>query len=117
MARARLSLITLLLLLPLLFFACSAKSTPSVSTSSSPTSGLPPSTIVPAGPAAGGSSFTDVGPSHPYYLQIVALADEGIIGGYGDGTFAPNDLVTRQQFAKMIVKALGLPVSLSDVYP
>jgi hypothetical protein len=40
-----------------------------------------------------------------------------VIGGFADGTFRPNDWVTRQQFAKMIVKDLGLPVTGSEVCP
>jgi hypothetical protein len=35
------------------------------------------------------------------------LADQGVIGGYTDGTFHPNDNVTRAQFAKMLVGAQG----------
>ena len=35
------------------------------------------------------------------------LEDQGIIGGYADGTFRPNENVTRAQFAKMLVGAMG----------
>ena len=40
-----------------------------------------------------------------------------MIGGFPDGTFKPERQVTRQQFAKMIVLALGYPVSLADKSP
>jgi len=62
-------------------------------------------------------SFSDVPSTHPYYAQIVAIAGAGIVGGYADGTFGPDRSVTRQQFAKMIVKALKLPVTGSEVCP
>lgn len=62
-------------------------------------------------------TFTDVPPWHPYSLQISALAADGVVVGGGDGYFKPDDPVVRQQFAKMIVLALGLPVSEDDVSP
>jgi photosystem II stability/assembly factor-like uncharacterized protein len=62
-------------------------------------------------------AFSDVPSTHPYYAQIVAVAGAGIVGGYADGTFGPDRSVTRQQFAKMIVKALKLPVTGSEVCP
>ena len=37
-----------------------------------------------------------------------------IIGGYPNGNFGPDDLVIRQQFAKMIVLTLDLPVTEDD---
>jgi hypothetical protein len=55
--------------------------------------------------------------SSPYKTAIEALATAGIITGFGDGTFHPNDPVTRQQFAKMIVKTLGLTVTGAEVCP
>lgn len=60
-------------------------------------------------------SFSDVPTSHVYYTAINHLASEGVIGGYEDGSFGPEKPVTRQQFAKMIVRAGGYPVSEADV--
>ncbi len=51
---------------------------------------------------------------HPYEASILALADRGIIGGYTNGNFGPDDPVIRQQFAKMIVLTLALPVVEED---
>jgi len=64
------------------------------------------------GPATNGSGgmFTDVGSGTLYASQITALAQKGVVSGYGDGTFGPYDAVTRQQFAKMILLALGSSV-------
>jgi N-acetylneuraminic acid mutarotase len=60
-------------------------------------------------------SFPDVPTAHPHYTAINDLASRGIIGGYQNGDFGPNDQVKRQQFAKMAVLAAGYPVSESDV--
>lgn len=38
---------------------------------------------------------------------IVHLAKKGHINGFDDGTYRPNDIITREQFAKMIVMVLG----------
>jgi hypothetical protein len=40
------------------------------------------------------------------YVSI--LASRGIIGGFPDGTFHPNDNITRAQFAAIAVKALNV---------
>ena len=53
----------------------------------------------------------------PYATAIAALAADGVITGFEDGTFRPYDFVTRQQFAKMIVLALGLTVTGHEVCP
>ncbi|MHB8868283.1 MAG: CAP domain-containing protein [Thermoleophilia bacterium] len=62
-------------------------------------------------------TFVDVPLSHPYAPQITMLAAGNIVLGMGDGFFRPDDPVVRQQFAKMIVLALSLPVSEADVSP
>jgi len=54
-----------------------------------------------------GVIFPDVPPAHSFYEEIVGLASAGVVSGYDDGLFYPNDLVTRAQFAKIIVLALG----------
>ena len=53
-------------------------------------------------------TFTDVPAGHPYAEAIEGLAARGIVSGYDATTFGVNDLVRRQQFAKMIVGTLGL---------
>ena len=61
--------------------------------------------------------FPDIPSSHPYAGAIADLSQRGIISGYADGSFGPDNPVVRQQFAKMMVKTLGLPVSQADVCP
>ena len=61
-------------------------------------------------------TFSDIA-SSPYKTAIKALAGAGIVTGFQDGTFRPDDAVTRQQFAKMIVKTLGYKVTGREVCP
>lgn len=61
-------------------------------------------------------TFSDVTGS-AYAAAIYALAGRGAVTGYEDGTYRPNELVKRQQFAKMIVLTLGLAVTGSEVCP
>ncbi len=68
----------------------------------------------PPPPSPESPRFTDVSPGQYAYTQITDLAGRGIITGFTDGTFRPAVKVTRQQFAKMIVKALGLAVTGSE---
>lgn len=59
------------------------------------------------------TGFTDLGDVEWAQEAINHLASLGIINGMGDGTFAPNDNVTREQFAKMIVMCMGYTVNES----
>ena len=61
--------------------------------------------------------FSDVPDSHPYSPAIYDLKVRGIVNGFGDGTFRPADHMTRQQFAKVIVKNLGLTVTGKEACP
>ena len=55
-------------------------------------------------PAASNSSFDDVA-SSAYYAKAVAWAAEnGIVGGYGNGKFGPNDPITREQLAAILYR-------------
>ena len=50
-------------------------------------------------------SFSDVSSAYWASDFIRALASRDIIAGFPDGTFRPNDPVTRAQFAAMVRKA------------
>ena len=53
-------------------------------------------------PAATGTAFTDV-PTGQWYSNAVAWASaNGIVGGYGNGSFGPNDPITREQMASIL---------------
>ncbi len=51
----------------------------------------------------------------PYANSINTLSHWGIVGGYADGTFKAENLVTRAQFAKMITLTAGYAVTAADV--
>ncbi len=52
-------------------------------------------------------SFTDVTKDTPGYDAIYKLANTGIVNGHGDGTFKPNDDLTRAELVKMINLVYG----------
>ena len=48
------------------------------------------------------TGFSDVN-GHAYYAQAIAWAKQaGVVNGYGDGTFKPESMVTREEFACML---------------
>lgn len=55
--------------------------------------------------------FTDVPKSSKYYGAIAALSEAGIINGYPDGTFKPENTLTRSQIAKILTLGFDLNVS------
>lgn len=63
-----------------------------------------------------GKVFTDTG-KHWAKDFIATAASNGIVKGYDDVTFGPDDLITREQMAVMIVRAAKLdPVSDETVF-
>jgi len=54
------------------------------------------------------ASFTDVPTTHGFFRNIEALAASGITTGFSDGTYRPNEFVTRGQMAAFLSRALGL---------
>lgn len=65
-------------------------------------------------PAAAGTAFRDV-PAAMYYAQPIAWASaNGIVTGFGDGTFQPESPITREQLAAILMRYTrykGLDVS------
>lgn len=62
-------------------------------------------------------NFSDVGKDNPYYSYIYTAYKYGIITGYTNGKFGPNDLITREQSMTMISKAMkiaGINTQLID---
>ncbi|MFJ7738568.1 S-layer homology domain-containing protein [Lysinibacillus sp. NPDC097287] len=57
------------------------------------------------------ANFKDVLRNHTLKTEIDYLIDRDIIKGYPDGTFKPNDSVTRAQAAVLLTRALGLNTS------
>ncbi|HEX9990820.1 MAG TPA: S-layer homology domain-containing protein [Chloroflexia bacterium] len=73
-------------------------------------------------PTACTLTFTDVPQSNTFYIQVRCLACKGILGGYSDGTFRPNNDITRGQLSKIVANSAGFsePVTgqtFQDVLP
>lgn len=52
--------------------------------------------------------FTDVPTTHPYAKEICVAMNNGIIKGYGDGSFHPDGAVSFADASKMLSRAYGL---------
>ncbi len=69
-------------------------------------------------------AFPDVDSTHWASKQIDELSEQGVIVGYPDGTFKPDENVTRAEFATMAIKALkqehanvAQPINFQDITP
>ena len=65
----------------------------------------------------GGSAFADVADGTWYCAAVTWAAENGIVGGYGDGKYGPGDPVTREQFAAILyryAKYKGYDVSVGE---
>lgn len=54
---------------------------------------------------AGGPVFTDVVEGATYYDALLYLKNAGVVSGYDDGSFKPNNTINRAEFTKIIVGA------------
>lgn len=59
-------------------------------------------------PIAEAKSFTDVPESHTYYPYIHKMNELGVIKGYGDGSFKPNQTISRAHVAVLLSRAIDL---------
>ncbi|MHB8868661.1 MAG: CapA family protein [Thermoleophilia bacterium] len=71
------------------------------------------------GGGGGDGGVPGVVPYQPrtYDEAALALVDRGVMHGYPNGDLGLQNPAWRQQFAKMVVLALGIPVSEADVCP
>jgi hypothetical protein len=97
---------------------------PTATPTSSPTRISTNTPVTQASPTATACAveFTDVPSSNTFYAQIRCLVCRGIMGGYSDGTFRPNNDITRGQLSKIVANSAGFsePVSgqaFEDVEP
>lgn len=54
--------------------------------------------------------FSDVPKSYWAFEYIAEMVDRGVLAGYPDGKFYPNNNVTRAEFAKIMASAAGLSI-------
>ncbi len=55
----------------------------------------------------GRRSFSDVPPSHTFYHVIEHLRELGIVNGFSDGTFKPEQNINRRDIARLVVRGLN----------
>ena len=63
--------------------------------------------------ASGGTDFSDVAETAYYASAVRWAAANGVVTGYADGTFRPNDPITRQQLAAILWRYAGSPAAES----
>ncbi len=63
--------------------------------------------------------FDDVDQETDYWSAIHWMANNGVINGYGDGNFGPNDCVKRVELLKMVFEMLSIDETAStyDLFP
>ena len=69
---------------------------------------------LPVAAAPSGSTFSDVPAGHWAAADIARAVKAGYVSGLPDGTFKPDKPVSRAEFIKMAVDALGYETSGSD---
>lgn len=62
-----------------------------------------------------GKDFTDVKEGSWYYNAVVWCSGNGLVAGYPNGRFGPNDDVTREQLAVMLWRKEGSPEIVIDL--
>ena len=55
--------------------------------------------------SATAADFSDVDEKHMYNEAITTLVEDGIVNGYEDGTFKPDNTITRAEFSKLLAAA------------
>ena len=58
------------------------------------------------------TAFKDVGASKPYVSAVGFVSNAGLMVGYGDGTFRPDNPVTRAEMATVLCKLLKQDANL-----
>ena len=62
------------------------------------------------------SGFSDVKSSDWFNNAVATMVNAGILTGYNDGTFRPNDPISRAEFATIAARFLSDPYSLQDQF-
>lgn len=67
------------------------------------------------------TGYTDLSKEHWAAEAVIALSSKNVINGFADGSFRPDDAVTREQLVKMLVEAFSVTgeaeISFDDVEP
>lgn len=58
--------------------------------------------------------FNDIQVNNWAYTAITSMSERGVVSGYGDGSFRPDNPISREEFAKMISVTFSLDLSVTD---
>jgi len=73
---------------------------------------------VTGGAAPNDCDFSDVPSSQTFNKEICGLKEKGVVKGYSDGSYGPNNNVTRGEMSKFVVKAFNMAEDTScDNFP
>ncbi|MFE5131942.1 S-layer homology domain-containing protein, partial [Bacillus mobilis] len=59
--------------------------------------------------------FTDI-EGHMFEKEILSLSKTGIMSGFGDGTFGPDNILTREQLAAVLTRAFNLKATSTTTF-
>ncbi len=60
-------------------------------------------------PTGGQPTFSDVPPGSVFFVSIETAHEKGVINGYPDGTFRPNNPIRRDEMAQIVYKGVTTP--------
>ncbi|PZS04721.1 MAG: hypothetical protein DLM69_01525 [Candidatus Chloroheliales bacterium] len=60
-------------------------------------------------PTGGGQTFSDVPNTNIFYVSIETAHNKGVINGYPDNTFRPNNNIRRDEMAQIVYKGITTP--------
>ncbi|GEM_PF-804804 len=69
---------------------------------------ITPVMVAPLQGQAATSDFPDVPKTHAAYTEIMAMKQDGMINGYTDGTFKPEQGIARQHVARLLTQVVPL---------
>lgn len=61
--------------------------------------------------------FADLAPDFWAFRQVTLLGASGVLSGFPDGTFQPNQAVTHAQFVRMVLGVLGIKPQVMEKQP
>ncbi|MFC1655628.1 S-layer homology domain-containing protein [Patescibacteria group bacterium] len=66
-----------------------------------------------------GSTFSDVSITHPNEIAITYLQSNGVVQGYEDGTFRPDQPISRTEFLKIVLEGteVNLDIDTASGFP
>lgn len=67
-----------------------------------------------AAQSVSGENFSDVPDTHPNTFAIQTLKDAGIVNGYADGTFKPDQAISRAEAVAIMLKAVGITATVTS---